>query len=85
MSCYYDLRIRIHIHLRKIFINNVTNIRFPWIGGMSTLKNDNEIRRYNHKLFKSMRANEGIDDATFNVWKTGLQRELPSFWESFTR
>ncbi len=52
---------------------------------MSTLRNDNEIRRYNHKLFKSVRASEGIDDTTFNVWKTELQRELPSFWESFSR
>ena len=24
---------------------------------------------------------EELDDSTFNVWKSELQKELPSFWE----
>jgi len=26
--------------------------------------------------------NEDLDDPTFNLWKTELEKELPEFWES---
>ena len=29
--------------------------------------------------------NEGIDDSTFNLWKTELKKELPYFWELMIR
>jgi len=25
-----------------------------------------------------------LDDSTFNIWKTELEKELPNFWDSMT-
>lgn len=32
----------------------------------------------------SYKRDEKLDDETFNVWKTELLKELPSFWESMS-
>ena len=29
--------------------------------------------------------NEDIDESTFILWKSELQKELPSFWETLNR
>jgi len=31
-----------------------------------------------------MKKEGEIDDSTFNMWKSELQKELPSFWEEMT-
>jgi len=33
-------------------------------------------------FFKNIKKEGDIDDVTFGVWKSELQKELPSFWES---
>jgi hypothetical protein len=39
--------------------------------------------------YNSLSGNNGligeIDDLTFNQWKSELQKELPSFWQSMKR
>ena len=40
----------------------------------------------NHtKFFRNGKKEGEIDDSTFTVWKSELQKELPSFWESMTK
>ena len=34
-------------------------------------------------FFKNSKGIE-LDDSTFNMWKSELQKELPAFWESMT-
>jgi hypothetical protein len=33
-------------------------------------------------LLRNKKSERDIDDTTFHLWKSELQRELPSFWES---
>jgi len=33
-------------------------------------------------LFRDIKSEDDIDDNTFKMWKSELQRELSSFWES---
>ena len=35
-------------------------------------------------FFKGLRKEEYLDESTFYVWKTELQKDLPTFWESMT-
>ena len=44
-------------------------------------KNEGMPREMRTKFFRSMRKEGEIDDFTFHVWKSELQKELPSFWE----
>lgn len=37
------------------------------------------------KFFKNIKSEGDIDENTFNIWKSELQKELPSFWESMKR
>lgn len=37
------------------------------------------------KIFRNIRNEADIDEKTFNTWKSELQKELPSFWESMRR
>ena len=39
----------------------------------------NEIRT---NLFMSIKSEDDIDDNTFNMWKSELQKDLTSFWDS---
>ena len=41
--------------------------------------------RYNNENSNYKYNNEGIDDSTFNLWKTELKKELPYFWELMIR
>ena len=34
-------------------------------------------------FFKNSKDME-LDDSTFNMWKSELQKELPTFWESMS-
>ena len=33
----------------------------------------------------NIKGEEDIDEYTFNMWKSELQRGLPSFWDSMSR
>ncbi len=37
------------------------------------------------KFFHNIKKDGFIDDQTFYNWKSELQKELPSFWESMSR
>ena len=39
---------------------------------------------YRTFFFNSIRKEEELDESTFNIWKTELQKELPTFWEEMT-
>ena len=40
----------------------------------------------NDACASSFKGNKGVDldDSTFNMWKTELEKELPNFWDSMT-
>jgi len=42
-------------------------------------------RMPNSSHVKFYNRNGKIDDIVFNVWKSELQKELPSFWESMKK
>ena len=48
------------------------------------MRKDNEgMQMENHtKFFRNGKKEGEIDESTFTVWKSELQKELPSFWES---
>jgi len=48
------------------------------------MKSDNVLENTRNGFFKNIRKEEDLDDFTFNMWKTELQKELPSFWEAMT-
>ena len=37
------------------------------------------------KILSRIKNESDIDENTFNMWKSELQKELPSFWESMRR
>jgi len=51
------------------------------------MRKDNEgMLMENHtKFFRNGKREGEIDDPTFTIWKTELQKELPSFWESMKK
>ena len=36
-------------------------------------------------FFRNFKREEEIDDSTFDLWKTELQKDLPEFWESMNQ
>ena len=36
-------------------------------------------------FFKNLKRKGEIDDFTFHQWKTELQKDLPTFWESMIK
>ena len=36
-------------------------------------------------FFRSLKREEGIDEATFDQWADGLKKGLPEFWTSFNQ
>lgn len=46
------------------------------------MKNDNIITPEARSFLKNIRCQEDIDESTFNMWKSELQKDLPIFWES---
>lgn len=37
------------------------------------------------RFFTNIRREEDYNDLMFNMWKSELQKELPSFWESISK
>lgn len=48
------------------------------------LKKDNIVTPEARNFFKNIKRKEDLDESTFNIWKTELQKDLPNFWESMT-
>ena len=38
----------------------------------------------NASFLRNNKQGTELDDSTFNMWKSELQKELPSFWESMS-
>jgi len=50
------------------------------------LKEDNGMQqKKNSKYFINLNREEDIDERTFEIWKSELQKELPSFWDSMQK
>ena len=50
---------------------------------MYTKKNIVSTKDARANFFKNSKEIE-LDDSTFNMWKSELEKELPTFWESMT-
>ncbi len=58
-------------------------LSFLQLGGERQLKKDEgALKEARTKHLKNIKREEDIDDFTFHIWKSELQKELPSFWES---
>jgi len=59
---------------------------FPKNGGEYQLRKNEGMQQYNNtnNIIESMRIGN-LDESTFSLWKSELQKELPSFWESMKR
>ena len=44
-------------------------------------KNNGLIQNTRSSFFGIIKKNEDLDESTFDVWKSELQKELPTFWE----
>jgi len=56
------------------------------MGWMRHLKNDDGMKQFKRsKFIAGFIGEEELDDNTFNMWKSELQKELPSFWDSMSR
>jgi hypothetical protein len=45
------------------------------------LNEKNIIQKKTRNIFNSFKKEDELDESTFDLWKTGLQKELPDFWE----
>ena len=69
-----------------MYIKCVSIIAFLQIGGNEQLKENKGMQQQTRsKFFMNINREEDIDEYTFNMWKSELQRELPSFWDSMSR
>jgi len=48
---------------------------------MYTKRNIVSTKETRANFFKNSKEH-GLDETTFNMWKSELEKELPSFWES---
>lgn len=49
------------------------------------LKENSKKTKEAHKtFFKGLRKEGDLDESTFDIWKSELQKDLPTFWESMT-
>ena len=56
---------------------------FSQLGGERQLKKGEGMpKEARTKYLKNIKREEDIDDFTFYIWKSELQKELSSFWES---
>lgn len=46
------------------------------------VKEDNILQNTRNRFFGTIRKEEELDETKFDVWKTELEKELSSFWES---
>jgi len=42
-------------------------------------------QKKNSKFIIGFKGEADIDEHTFDIWKSELQKELPSFWDSMQR
>jgi hypothetical protein len=49
---------------------------------MRLKENNGKTKQTRKNFFKGLRKEENLDESTFNVWKSELQNNLPTFWES---
>jgi len=50
------------------------------------LRKNEGMQQYNRtKILRGSKKVGYLDDSTFTIWKSELQKELPSFWESMRR
>jgi len=47
-------------------------------------ENNKKTREARKNFFKGLRKEGDLDESTFDVWKSELQKDLPTFWESMT-
>ena len=58
---------------------------FSQLGGERQLKKgEGASKEARTKYFRNIKREGDIDDFTFHIWKSELQKELSSFWESLT-
>jgi len=48
------------------------------------LKENNIVTPEARSFFRSIKREEEIDDQTFDMWKSELQKDLSDFWESIS-
>lgn len=48
------------------------------------MKDDNIVTLEARGFLKRIKINEDIDESTFDMWKSELQKDLPIFWETIT-
>ena len=48
-------------------------------------KNEGMQKEIRPKFLLNTRRENDIDDSTFNIWKSELQKELPTFWEQVSK
>jgi len=46
------------------------------------LKGENIVTPEARSFLKSLKREEELDESTFIMWKSELQKDLPTFWES---
>jgi len=44
-------------------------------------KNNEVIQNTRSSFFGIIKKNEELDESTFDVWKSELKKDLPTFWE----
>jgi hypothetical protein len=52
--------------------------------GIPLKENNKKTREARKNFFKGLRKEGDLDESTFDVWKSELQKDLPTFWESMT-
>jgi len=48
------------------------------------MNNNIKFKEVHTGFFKNKKRIEELDDLKFNIWKTELLKDLPSFWESIS-
>ena len=56
-------------------------ISYNW-KGMHLKENNKNTKQVRKNFFKGLRKEGDLDESTFNDWKSELQKDLPTFWES---
>jgi hypothetical protein len=49
---------------------------------MYLIENNGKKRKNRNSFFKGIRREGVLDGHTFDIWKSGLQKDLYNFWES---
>ena len=51
---------------------------------MQLKENNGKINNTHKNFFKGIKKEGSLDGRTFDIWKTELQKDLNTFWESFS-